>query len=103
MLNVTQRAQEQVARFFEENPVKPIRVFLANGCGGPQIALALDDPKAEDDTFEFAGIQYLVDRAFLVQAQPIEIDFSGHGFKISSALSLGCGCSSCGSSSNCCD
>jgi iron-sulfur cluster assembly protein len=102
MLNVTQRAQDEVARFFKENPIKPIRVFLSNGCGGPQIALAIDDAKIEDDTFEFAGIQYLVDRTFLAQAQPIEIDFSNHGFKITSALALGCGCGSCGSSNDCC-
>lgn len=102
MLNVTEKAQEQVAKYFEDNTVKPIRVFLANGCGGQQIALALDETKPNDEIFEFAGIQYIVDKHFLSQAQPIEIDFATNGFKIASAMQLSSGCSGCGTSSNCC-
>jgi iron-sulfur cluster assembly protein len=102
MLNVTEKAQKQIAHYFEENEIKPIRVFLTSGCGGQQIALALDTARPEDTTFEFAGVKYLVDTTFLAQAQPIEIDFSGHGFKVSSALRLGGGCGGCGSSESCC-
>jgi len=102
MLNVTPTAQKQVAFFFNENEIKPIRVFLTSGCGGSQIALALDEAKPNDRIFEYAGIQYLVDKAFLSQVQPIEIDFTDHGFKISSALELGGGCGGCGSSRTCC-
>jgi hypothetical protein len=43
-----------------------------------------------------------VDHAFLAQAQPIEIDFAGHGFKVSSSLQLTSGCGGCGSSESCC-
>lgn len=102
MLNVTEKAQEQIACYFEENEMKPIRIFLASACSGQQIALALDEARPEDKTFEFAGIQYLVDRNFLKQAQPIEIDFVEHGFKISSSLKMESGCGGCGTSSNCC-
>ena len=102
MLNVTEKAQEQIARYFEENDIKPIRVFLTSSCSGQQIALALDEIRPDDATFEFAGIQYLVDHAFLAQAQPIEIDFAGHGFKVSSSLQLTSGCGGCGSSESCC-
>lgn len=102
MLNVTEKAQEQIARYFEENELKPIRVFLTNGCGGQQIMLALDDARPDDATFEFAGIQYLVEKSFLAQAQPIEIDFVGQGFKVSSSLQLSSGCGGCGSSESCC-
>ena len=102
MFTVTPEAQQQITRYFEDNEIKPIRVFLSNGCGGPQVALALDDAKPNDRTFEVAGIKYLVDNAFLAQAQPIEIDFAGSGFKISSALELSSGCGGCGSSSTCC-
>ena len=103
MLNVTEKAQEQIARYFEENEVKPIRIFLTNGCGGQQIMLALDELRPTDTTFEFAGIQYLVEKEFLAQAQPIEIDFIGQGFKVTSSLQLGGGgCGGCGSSESCC-
>lgn len=102
MLNVTEKAQEQIARYFEENALKPIRVFLTSSCSGQQIVLALDDAKPNDTTFEFSGIQYLVDTAFLNQAQPLEIDFAGSGFKVSSSLKLTCGCGGCGSSEGCC-
>ena len=103
MLTVTEHAQEQIANYFKENELKPIRVFVSSGCGGRQIALALDAARPEDAVFEFAGVQYLVEKSFLAQAQPIEIDFAGHGFKVSSSLQLGGGgCNGCGSSESCC-
>ena len=102
MLTVTEKAQQQIALYFEENDPKPIRVFLTSGCGGSQISLALDEPKPQDSTFEIAGVQYLVDKTLLEQAQPIEIDFSDQGFKVNSSLELGGGCGGCGSSSQCC-
>jgi len=102
MLNVTEKAQEQIAKYFEENEIKPIRVFLNTSCNGQQIALALDEKRPDDATFEFAGVEYLVDNAFLTQAQPIEIDFSESGFNVSSSIQLSCGCNGCGSSNNCC-
>lgn len=102
MLNVTENAQAQIAHYFEDNEIKPIRIFLASACSGRQIALALDEARPEDKTFTFAGIQYLVERTFLKQAQPIEIDFVEDGFKISSSLKLEDGCGSCGTSGSCC-
>ncbi len=103
MLNVTEKAQEEIAKYFEENAIKPIRVFIASSCSGQQIGLALDEARPEDAIYEFAGIQYLVEKAFLAQAQPIEIDFAGNGFKITSSLQLGeGGCGGCGSSDGCC-
>jgi len=102
MLNVTEKAQEQIARYFEENETRPIRVFLASSCSGQQMALALDDARPEDKTFEFQGVQFLVEKSFLKQAQPITIDFAEHGFKISSSLKLETGCGGCGSTSSCC-
>ena len=102
MLNITEKAQEQIARYFEDNEIKPIRIFLTSMCSGRQIALALDTTKPDDATFEIAGIQYLVDKAFLSEAQPIEIDFAGHGFKVTSSLHLEDGCGGCGSSESCC-
>ena len=36
------------------------------------------------------------------EAQPIEMDFMGEGFKITSNLELTRGCGGCGSTSSCC-
>lgn len=102
MLTVTEKAQEQVSAFFEDRETKPIRIFVTNGCGGPKIAMGLDDANDQDSVFEFSGIQYLVESTLLYQVQPIEIDFGVGGFKISSSLQPGVGCGGCGSSSNCC-
>lgn len=103
MLTVTEAAQEQVAAYFKTNQLRPIRIFLHNGgCGGPQIAMALDEKRPTDTDFEVAGITYLVDPAFLEQAQPITIDHNGAGFDIQTSLVLEpSGCGSCGCSGNC--
>lgn len=102
MLNVSQNAQTQVAEFFIGKEIKPIRVFLhQGGCGGPQLAMALDDQKPSDTVFNFAGIDYLVDSDFLKEASPIEVDFRESGFSITSSLKLE-GCSSCGTEGSCC-
>ena len=50
MLNITEKAQEQIARYFEDNEIKPIRIFLTSMCSGRQIALALDTTKPDDAT-----------------------------------------------------
>jgi iron-sulfur cluster assembly protein len=102
MLTVTEKALEQIARYFDNHEIKPIRVFITSSCSGQQIALALDEARPDDVTFEFDGIQFLVNKNFLTQAQPIEIDFAVQGFKVSSALKLNAGCGGCGSSGTCC-
>ena len=102
MLNVTEAAQAEIKNYFTDKEIKPIRVFLTSGCGGEQLAMALDDARPDDEIFQVAGIQYLVEKAFLAKAQWISIDFAGHGFKVDSALELTGGCGGCGSSSSCC-
>lgn len=103
MFNVTEKAQEQVRVYFEGKQKMPIRVFLhQGGCGGPQMAMALDDKKDSDTVFTFDDVDYIVETEFLQQAQPISVDFIESGFKVTSSLELGGGCSSCGSSGSCC-
>ncbi len=103
MLEVTQEAQAQVKAYFADKPIQPIRIFLHNsGCGGPQIVMALDTPKEDDETFSVGEFEFLVDKTFLTQAQPIKVDFHPTGFKITSSMELPQGCGGCGSSSNCC-
>jgi Fe-S cluster assembly iron-binding protein IscA len=102
MFNVTEKAQEQIREYFNDKDVMPVRVFLhGGGCGGPQLAMALDDKKNTDDVFTFGGFEFLVDKEFLEDAKPINVDFIETGFKVTSSLQLGGGCSSCGSDGCC--
>jgi iron-sulfur cluster assembly accessory protein len=103
MFNVTEKAQEQIREYFAGKDRMPIRVFLhQGGCGGPQLAMALDEKKDTDTVFTFDGVEYLVDSKFLTDAQPIGVDYIETGFKVTSSLQLGGGCSSCGTTGSCC-
>jgi Fe-S cluster assembly iron-binding protein IscA len=95
MLNVTEKARMEIDRYFEDKDVQPIRIFLNQGCGGPQFAMAVDAPRSEDKEFKLDGYTYLIDKDLLVKAQPIKVDFNEYGFEISSALELGGGCGGC--------
>lgn len=102
MISVTESAQEQIKAYFADKELKPIRIFLNNGCGGPQLAMALDDKKSSDSVYEINGVEYLMDTKLLEDAKPVEINFSGVGFQLNSSLELSSGCSSCGTKGSCC-
>lgn len=103
MFNVTKSAQAEIASYFKENELQPIRVFLfEGGCRGPQIAMGLDKERGNDAIYDFSGVQYLIDKEFLEKAAPVEIDYQTSGFKIVSSLRLGRGCAGCGSGDSCC-
>ncbi|MBU4317213.1 MAG: IscA/HesB family protein [Proteobacteria bacterium] len=102
MFTVTDVAQNEVAEYFKTHPKNNIRVFLMEGgCGGPQLAMAIDEKKDTDKVYEVSGVSYIVENALLEKAKSIEIDFAGSGFKINSSLELGGGgCSGCSCSSD---
>lgn len=104
MIIVSDSAQEQVEAYFNDNgkDIQPVRIFVSNGCGGPKLAMALDTVQSGDEVISYGGIEYIMEAALLEQARPVQIDYSGMGFSISSNLELGGGCSSCGSSGSCC-
>jgi iron-sulfur cluster assembly protein len=102
MFEVSQAAQQQIAEFFKDKEIKPIRLFLnQSGWGGPSLALVLDEPNDLDDTFAVNGFSFIVNKTLLKQVQPVLIDFKGYGFQISSNLKQKGGCSSCGTSNTC--
>ena len=102
MFTVTDAAVQAVAEYFKETDVKPIRVFLNQGCGGRQLAMALDQTKPSDHVHEAGGFQFIMDSALLEEAGPVTIDFSNLGFRIDSNIKPGEGCQSCGSAGSCC-
>ncbi|WP_028574674.1 IscA/HesB family protein [Desulfonatronovibrio hydrogenovorans] len=96
MIDLTDSAKDQLVKYFENNEPSPIRVYLAAGCGGPRLALALDEKKDNDAFADVKGFQFLVDKALLETVSPIEIDHTESGFIINSSLKVNQdGCSSC--------
>ena len=63
------------------------------------MGMALDEPKEQDQVFEFEGVTYLVDTSLMNQARPIKVDYvedaNCSGFSITSTLSHPDGCGSC--------
>lgn len=104
MLTLSQPAKDQLDAYFADKEKTPIRIFLTSGgCSGPQLALALDDPKDTDDVLEEGGYRFLVDKELLEQAKPLGVDFTDRGLSISSNLQLGGGgCSCCSHASPSC-
>jgi iron-sulfur cluster assembly protein len=99
MITVSETAQEQVRAYFDGKEVQPVRIFLnSGGCGGPSLAMALDEISDQDAVFTHGGIDYIMERQLLEKASPVEVDYAGMGFRLDSSLELGGGgCSSCGS------
>jgi len=104
MFEVTETAQQKITEFFQDKDVRPIRLFLNNmGCGGPSLALGLDDPTQEDEVFDINGFQFVANKELLAEAQPVTIDFKNVGFEITSSIQPAAGgCAGCGTSETCC-
>jgi Fe-S cluster assembly iron-binding protein IscA len=96
MINVSKPAQEQVRMYFEGKEIAPIRIFLnSGGCGGPSLAMALDEKKETDAVFTFDDVEYIIDKDLLEKATPVDIDFAGTGFCLDSGLPQTGGCTGC--------
>ena len=102
MLEVTKSATEKIAQYFIDKEISPIRIFLlAGGCGLPSLALDIDEPKETDHVFDIDGFQFIIDKEFMEEAEPIKVDFTRSGFQFDSALEFEEGCSACSESSTC--
>lgn len=67
------------------------------------MAMALDEPRDDDEVYDVDGYKYLVDKSFLKKAKPIKVDYQVHGFKLDCGLDFNAGgCSGCGSDSSGC-
>ncbi|MBU0675116.1 MAG: IscA/HesB family protein [Proteobacteria bacterium] len=114
MIEVTEIAEEKLSAYLTENNiVSPVRIAVANGCGGMSLGLALDERKDNDHTLENEKFTLLVAENLAGECGKIKVDFvekksecgcgGGGGFSITSEKPLpdsagGCG-GSCGSGS----
>ena len=104
MIKVSETAQEQVKAYFKGKKIQPVRIFLNNGgCGGPSLAMALDEEKQDDVVFTHGGVEYIMEKILFEKASPVNVDYAGIGFNLSSSLELSSGCGSCGSTGSCCE
>ncbi|SDU35395.1 IscA/HesB family protein [Desulfobacula phenolica] len=105
MITVSKSAQEQVSAYFKNNQQdpQPIRIFVTSTCSGQSLSMALDKVTPEDSVFTHKGVDYIMETSLLEQAKPVEVEYTGTGFNITSKLELAGGCGSCGSSGSCCE
>ena len=112
MLELTASARQELDNYFKDKDKTPIRVYLApGGCSGPRLALALDEPKPDDEILDLeGGLTFVMEKDLYAAAKPVTVDATYAGFTVSSSLQLaggGCGCGSsgdagCGSPGSCC-
>ena len=103
MVEISEAASQQIADYFKDRDVVPIRIFLnEGGWGGPSLAMALDEPKDTDNSYDVNGFKFIMDKEFDEKAKPVSIDFMGYGFKINSSINFDSNCSSCGTTGSCC-
>ena len=103
MFEVTPAASEKIASYFKGKEVRSIRIYFdPDGCGGPSLAMTLDDSNEKDQKFTVDGFNYIIERDFFDQAQPIKLDFKKNSFRFESSLNLkGRYCPGCHSGGYC--
>jgi hypothetical protein len=93
MLTVSSHALIGIAKHFQDRPRRPLRV-TAEGvvCGSNALDLIEDRVREADLRFEREGFEIVVEKNFFAAAQPIDIDFRGDAFMITSAYRDEQGC-----------
>lgn len=102
MIALSDAAKEQLEGYFADKEKAPIRVFLAGGCCGPKLSLALDEARDGDSTYDVGGFSLVVESSLLTSTGKISIDMTEYGFSVDSENPIeggggGCGSGGCGS------
>lgn len=102
-ITITDSAKEQLDQYFADKKQAPIRIFVASGCGGQMLALALDNPGEGDTTEQSQGYEFVMNEELAGEAGDVSIDVGPMGFAVDSDLvfeapeASGCGgCTGCG-------
>lgn len=102
MVSLTDTAAEKIRGFIaqQEGADVGLRVGVrGGGCSGFQYALALDEPREDDEVFEEGGIRLLVDPSSLRYVDGSQVDWTesmmGSGFEVNNPnVVASCGCGS---------
>ena len=77
MITVSDEARRELEAYFADKEKTPIRVYLApGGCGGPRLALALDEPGEEDMSVEDHGITYCINKDLVTAVEAVSIQLT---------------------------
>lgn len=96
MITLSEAARDQLDGYFADKEKSPLRIFLAGGCCGPKLSLALDEPRDGDESVETLGYTLLAEKALLAAAGKIAIDAGEYGFAVESENQLGGSGGGCG-------
>lgn len=96
MITLSAAAKDQLDTYFADKEKSAIRVFLAGGCCGPKLSLALDEARDGDESVEAHGYTLIAEKTLLETSGAISIDMTEYGFSVDSENALGGG-GSCGS------
>lgn len=100
MITLSAAAKNQLDIYFADKEKSAIRVFVAGGCCGPKLSLALDEARDGDESVEAEGYTLVAEKTLLETAGAISIDMTEYGFSVDSENDLGGG-GSCGSGGGC--
>ena len=102
MFSMTDAARQELEAYFADKEKAPIRVYQASGCGGPRLALVLDEPGEDDTTFEEGGFSFCINKELLSLVKSVALDVTPMGFLVQpeipfpeSAGGCGGGCGGC--------
>lgn len=101
MITLSDSAKAQLDGYFADKEKAPVRVFLAGGCCGPKLSLALDEVRDGDESVEAGGYTLIAEKTLLATSGKISIDVTEYGFSVDSENAVGgggsCGSGGCGS------
>ena len=99
MITLSENARKELDVYFDGKEKAGMRVFLATGgCSGARLALALDEPTADDEVFENSGYTLCIEKDLYKQSGDVSIDMSYMGFIVEPSLEIpGLGMGGCGS------
>lgn len=101
MISLTEDAVQKVQEFMasKERSDLALRIYISQGgCSGFSYGMALDEPHADDNLFEFGPVKVVIDPDSAPLLDGIEVDYvnslMGGGFSIenpNAVASCGCG------------
>ncbi len=102
MLTMTNAARQELEAYFADKEKNPIRVYLTGGCGGPRLALALDEPDQDDQVVEEGGFSFCLNKELVSMIGSVNVDVTPMGFTLTPEKPLpnsggGCGGGCCSS------
>ncbi|MBQ7585508.1 MAG: IscA/HesB family protein [Desulfovibrionaceae bacterium] len=90
MIDLSESARKELTDFFASNPSteRKIRIYTANGCGGPRLNMALDNPTENDAVEDLGDFAFCIDKSLLEEVKSVKIDLSYMGFILEPEIPL---------------